>query len=205
MTQDQAPHQMRAELVTLEGEWARLESLGLEHAEALFAAAQDPDAWRYVSTDASVSPDAMRQWIATALAEQAVGQSLPFAIVRRADGAVVGSTRYLDIRPAHCGLEIGWTWLTPSARRTAINTECKYLLLGHAFERLGAIRVQLKTDRRNERSQRAIERLGAVHEGMLRKHLIYDNGYQRDSVMYSITDDEWPAVKANLEAKLRAR
>jgi RimJ/RimL family protein N-acetyltransferase len=199
-----AHDQMPVAPVTLEGTWARLEPLQMEHAEALHTAAQDPDTWRYVSTDASESPDAMRRWIATALAEQNAGYSLPFVIVRRADGAVVGSTRYLDIKPAHRGLEIGWTWLTPSARRTAINTECKYLLLGHAFERLGAIRVQLKTDRRNERSQRAIERLGAMREGVLRKHLIYDTGYQRDSVMYSITDDEWPAVKANLEAKLRA-
>jgi RimJ/RimL family protein N-acetyltransferase len=196
---------MQIEPITLDGTWVRLEPLHIEHAEALYAAAQDPESWRYVSTDASVSLDAMRQWIASALAEQAAGQSLPFATVRREDQSVVGSTRYMEISHAHRGLEIGWTWLTPSARRTAINTECKYLLLRHAFERLGAIRVQLKTDRRNERSQRAIERLGAVREGLLRKHRIYDSGYQRDSVMYSITDDEWPTVKAGLEAKLGAR
>ena len=128
---------------------------------------------------------------------------MSFVIVRKSDERAIGMTAYLDIQPRNRGLEIGGTWLTPDVWRTAINTECKYLLLRHAFETLGCIRVQLKTDARNIRSQRAIERLGAVKEGVLRKHMIVKNGYERDTVMYSITDTEWPSVKANLEEKLR--
>lgn len=127
---------------------------------------------------------------------------MPWATRSKADNRIIGSTRFADIQTSHRTLEIGWTWLTPAVQRTALNTECKYLLLRHAFESLGALRVQLKTDQRNETSQRAIERLGAVREGILRKHRIVRDNYQRDSVMYSITDDEWPAVKAGLEAKL---
>ena len=127
---------------------------------------------------------------------------MPFAIVDALSGKVVGSTRYLSIAPEDYGLEIGWTWLAREARRTAVNTECKYLLLRHAFESLDAIRVQLKTDSRNQRSQQAIERLGAVREGVLRTQRILENGYQRDTVMYSIIATEWPAVKSALEEKL---
>jgi RimJ/RimL family protein N-acetyltransferase len=114
----------------------------------------------------------------------------------------VGSTRYLDIRRENRGLEIGWTWLAAAVQRTAVNTECKYLLLRHAFETLGAIRVQLRTDLRNLRSQRAIERIGATREGVFRQERIMWDGYLRDSVFYSVIDCEWPAVKARLEARL---
>ena len=193
---------MRVEPVTLEGTVVRLEPLAAEHLEGLFAAAQDPDIWPFMPVDPSGSMEKMRAWLAAALAARDTGASQPFAIVARASGQPAGSTRYLDISPHDRHLEIGWTWLGAAARRTRVNTECKYLLLRHAFEALGAVRVQLKTDRRNERSQRAIERLGAVREGLLRKHMILENGYIRDSVMYSITDDEWSGVKANLEAKL---
>ena len=188
--------------ITLEGHVARLEPLTLVYAAGLLAAADDPSIWPYMPEDPSASLAAMTGWIERALAAQARGTDLPFAILWRATGAVAGSTRYLNIMPRDRGLEIGWTWLASAARRTALNTECKYLLLRHAFEQLGAIRVQLKTDRRNLVSQRAIERLGAVREGILRKHMIYPSGYQRDSVMYSITDEEWPAVKARLEGLL---
>ena len=194
---------MWVEPVTLVGENVRLEPLELAHAEALYLAGQHPRIWDYMPVDPSASVASMRAWIAEALAAREASTQMPFAIFERATNAIAGSTRYLDISAHDRNLEIGWTWLTPAAQRTAINTECKYLLLRHAFETLGAIRVQLKTDRRNETSQRAIERLGAVREGILRKQRIVRDGYQRDSVMYSITDDEWPAVKAGLEAKLR--
>ena len=194
---------MWVEPVTLVGDVARLEPLDARHAEALYVAGRHSDIWAFMPVDPSASVQDMRAWIAAALAARDDGTQVPFAIVARATDACVGSTRYLAISPHDRGLEIGWTWLTPAVQRTAVNTECKYLLLRHAFETLGAIRVQLKTDRRNITSQRAIERLGAVREGVLRKHMIVRHGYQRDSVMYSITDDEWPAVKAGLEAKLR--
>lgn len=193
---------MWIEPVTLEGAVARLEPLAVAHAEALYQAGRYPRLWEYMPTDPSASAETMRAFIEEALAAQDAGTQVPFAIFSLLTKTYVGSTRYLAISPQDRGVEIGWTWLTPAAQRTAVNTECKYLLLRHAFEALGAIRVQLKTDSRNLTSQRAIERLGAVREGVLRKHMIVRHGYQRDSVMYSITDDEWPVVKAGLEAKL---
>jgi len=189
--------------VTLEGVAARVEPLGPEHAADLYAAGQDPAIWRFMPTNPSDSLGSISAWIANALKERAAKSQLPFAILDQATGRAVGSTRYLNITPHDRGIEIGWTWLAPAAQRTAVNTECKYLLLRHAFERLGAIRVQLKTDARNAISQRAIERLGAVREGVLRKHMIVQGGHQRDTVMYSILDDEWPAAQARLEAYLR--
>jgi len=137
-----------------------------------------------------------------AIAQRRLKLEWPLVVVDRTTDTIVGSTRYLDIVPAHKAVEIGWTWLTPSVWRTSINTECKYLLLRHAFETAGAIRVCLKTDSRNLRSQAAIERIGGVREGVLRRHRILPDGYRRDSVYYSIIDEEWPAVKARLEAML---
>lgn len=188
--------------ITLTGVVVSLEPLRDVHAEGLYAAAQEPRIWRYLPTDPTGSLEDMRAWIATALRDQESGTQLPFAILERASGRPIGSTRYTSISPRDRGLEIGWTWLAPQAQRTAANTECKYLLLRHAFEQLGAVRVQLKTDVRNDISQRAIERLGAVREGVLRKHMLVLNGYIRDSVMYSILDSEWPAVKMRLEGFL---
>jgi N-acetyltransferase len=195
---------MDVQPVTLVGTIVRLEPLALEHAEDLLAAAQDPRIWRYMSSDPSASLEDMQAWIAAAWPNPERGAQLPFAIVERARGRAIGATRYLTISPQHHGLEIGGTWLATTAWRTAINTECKYLLLRHAFEELGAVRVQLKTDARNDISQRAIERLGAVREGVLRKHMLAQHGYMRDSVMYSIVDSEWPAVKTRLEGFLTA-
>jgi RimJ/RimL family protein N-acetyltransferase len=141
-------------------------------------------------------------WIQEAMAIAASGTQIPFAIIHRAGGRAIGSTRYLDIRREHRGLEIGWTWVGTAHQRTSVNTECKYLLLRHAFEELGAVRVQLKTDLRNERSQRAIERIGAVREGVLRKHMALWDGFIRDTVYYSILDSEWPDVRRRLEELL---
>jgi RimJ/RimL family protein N-acetyltransferase len=195
---------MNVEPLVFEGEAVRLEPLTLDHVPALHAAAHDPDTFLYFSADPSGSLDKMRAWVSAALAARDEGTAQPFAVIALPSGKVVGSTRYFDISGPDRHLEIGHTWIAAEVRRTRINTEMKYLLLRHAFETLGAIRVQLKTDRRNERSQRAIERIGGVREGILRKHMILESGYIRDTVMYSITDEEWPAVKAMLEAKLAA-
>jgi RimJ/RimL family protein N-acetyltransferase len=186
--------------VILEGLHVRLEPLASSHAPELLAAAQDDSIWRYMPIARPRTLLELEGMIAEALAAQERGEQLPFAIVERTSGRAVGSTRYLDIRAPHRGLEIGWTWLATAAQRTALNTECKLLLLTHAFEALGCLRVQLKTDLRNLRSQAAIERLGAKKEGVLRKHYVLWDGYVRDSVMYSITEAEWPAVKQKLSA-----
>ena len=192
---------MKLAPTTLEGKHARLEPLSPRHVPELLLAVQDEQIWRYLGVIPHPRTQAaMHEFVELALAQQERGLELPFAIVERASGRAVGSTRYMDIRAAHRGLEIGWTWITPAQQRTALNTECKLLLLTHAFETLGCLRVQLKTDLRNLRSQAAIERLGATKEGVLRRHIVLHDGYVRDSVMYSITDAEWPAVKARLSA-----
>jgi N-acetyltransferase len=191
--------------LVLEGTYARLEPLDLHHAEDLCAVGGDDRIWPYMPRLALGSVADAQQMIEAATAAAAGGLQLPFAIIERATGRAVGSTRYLDIRRNDRGLEIGWTWLGVAYQRTPINTECKYLLLRHAFDDLGAVRVQLKTDLRNVRSQAAIERLGATREGVLRKHVILWNGFIRDTVYYSILDDEWPGVRQRLEAILRSR
>ena len=193
---------MNVEPVTLTGNVVRLEPLQTTHAEGLFRAAQDPAIWLYLSYNPSVSLDAMNTWLANTLKAQERGDIVPFAIIQIATGQAVGSTRYMTIAPHDRGLEIGWTWLARAVQRTPVNTECKYLLLRHAFETLSAIRVQIKTDSRNMTSQRAIERLGASKEGVLRNHMIMPDGYYRHSVYYSILDTEWATVKAKLEAKM---
>jgi RimJ/RimL family protein N-acetyltransferase len=190
--------------VTLTGRLVCLEPVTLEHAPDLFAAfGAEPSIWRLLTTPAPVTLEAMRELLARQLAAQDRGDLVPFAQVERATGRAVGGTTYLNISRKDRGLEIGHTWLGRPWQRSGLNTEAKYLLLRHAFEDLGAVRVQLKTDRRNLQSRAAIERLGAVHEGTLRKHMLMPDGVLRDSVFYSIVDDEWPAVKASLESRLR--
>jgi RimJ/RimL family protein N-acetyltransferase len=147
----------------------------------------------------------MRNWVLDILGRAEKGTDLPFAAIDLASGRVAGATRYLNIMPKDRGLEIGGTWYGTEFQRTAINTECKYLLMTHAFETLHAIRVQLKTDSRNERSQKAIERIGAKKEGVLRNHMILPDGYFRHSVFYSVLDTEWPDVKKNLEAMMEKK
>jgi RimJ/RimL family protein N-acetyltransferase len=188
--------------VTLQGKWARLEPLTLAHAPQLFAVAQDDDIWRHMPVPTPKSAEDVRAWIQEGLDLQARGLNLPFCIVERATNTPVGSTRYLDISAHDRHVEIGWTWLGKNYWRTPLNTECKYLLFRHAFETLGCIRVSLKTDLRNERSQRAIERLGAVREGVWRRVVVMHDGYQRSSVFYSILDDEWASVRARLQDKM---
>jgi RimJ/RimL family protein N-acetyltransferase len=190
--------------VTLEGRVVRVEPLEQRHAEALLEAAGDPAIWRYLPMAQPLTLEAVRRWIEETAAQAAGGEQVPFAIVRRDTGRAVGSTRFLEIHRDWRGLEIGWTWLAAAAQRTAVNTECKLLLLRHAFEDLGALRVQFKTDLRNLQSQQALERLGAVREGVLRKSRINHDGYVRSSVYFSVLDDEWPALRQRLEARLEA-
>jgi RimJ/RimL family protein N-acetyltransferase len=182
----------------LEGARVRLEPLREPHASALLAAGSDPAVWTYLM-ERPRTLEQMRAWIGRALQAEAAGRELPFAIVEVATGQAIGSTRFEDLLPAHRSLEIGWTWLGVPWQRTVRNTQCKYLLLRHAFEVWGAVRVQLKADTRNRRSCEAIERIGAVYEGTLRKHRILPDGYVRDSAVYSVVRDEWPAVKQRLE------
>lgn len=189
--------------VELSGQRACLLPMTLAYVPALFAAGQEDEIWPYLPDHPRTLAE-FQDWVQEALAEQERGASLPFVIVDRETDRIVGSTRLSDISLRHRQAEIGWTWHSPVVWRTRINTECKYLLLRHAFETLGLIRVCLKTDARNQRSQRAIERLGAVKEGILRSHRILPDGFVRDSVFYSILADEWPAVKTRLEGFLHA-
>ncbi len=190
---------MMSSSLILAGGVVRLEPLSLAHVPDLALAGAEADIWRYMPVAAPRDEAAMRALVGAALQESARGARQAFAIIPLDSGRAVGSTSYLDIAPEHRRIEIGWTWLGASARRTAVNTECKYLLLKHAFEELGCGRVQLKTDGRNLRSQAAIERLGARREGVLRRHRVQPDGFVRDTVMFSIIAEEWPAVKARLE------
>jgi len=197
------PTPMHVQPVTLSGRYVRLEPLSVGHVTALAAVGLDPILWRHVPTRMASSDD-MRAYVQTALAEQERGVSLPFAIAEQAGGRVIGSTRYANIVAEHRRLEIGWTWLTPAAQRTGANTEAKLLLLTHAFETLGANRVELKTDALNAQSRAAILRIGAKEEGIFRQHMVIPGtGRIRDTVYFSIIRAEWPAVKANLEARLQ--
>ncbi|MBI3359511.1 MAG: GNAT family N-acetyltransferase [Chloroflexi bacterium] len=188
--------------VTLEGRHVRLEPLTDHHAADLSAPGHDAEIFPYMPYGPFESEVEVLEWIRQTLAKAAKGDEVPFAIYHLASGRAIGSTRYMAIdRPNHV-LEIGNTWLSRDFWRTSVNTECKFLLLSHAFESLDALRVQLKTDLRNVRSQNAIARLGAVREGILRKQIIAKGGYHRDTVMFSVIDAEWPVVKANLENKM---
>lgn len=189
--------------VTLKGNLIRLEPLSLAHVPQLAAVGCEPEIWRFMLYGEMKNEADMRGWVEDLLRRQQQGTDLPFAVIFLQGGQAIGATRYLNILPEHRSLEIGGTWYGLAYQRTGVNTEAKYLLLRHAFEELGCIRVQFKTDLRNVRSQQAIERLGAVREGVLRKHMILPDGYVRDSVFYSILDDEWPTVKAHLEALMQ--
>jgi RimJ/RimL family protein N-acetyltransferase len=189
--------------LTLEGEVVRLSPIDERHTDALFAAGADPEIWRHMTTPPWRQREDAAGYVAEARRAMAAGEEIVFAIESRRLDTAIGSTRYLDLRRADRALEIGATWIAPAFQRSAVNTESKLLLLTHAFEALGAWRVQLKCDARNLRSQRAIERLGAQREGVLRRHKLLPDGFVRDTVYYSILDHEWPAVKARLEGFLR--
>ena len=187
--------------VTLEGRHVRLEPLTKVHLAGLATVGLDEELWRWIPTQVRTAGE-MAAYIETALEEQERGMSLPFAIVEKPAGRAIGSTRYGNIDRTHHRVEIGWTWVAREWQRTAVNTEAKFLLLRHAFETLGCIRVELKTDSLNEKSRAAILRIGAQHEGIFRNHMITASGRIRHSAYYSIINSEWPAVKARLESKL---
>jgi RimJ/RimL family protein N-acetyltransferase len=182
----------------LEGRIVVLEPLGAQHKEGLRAAAADPELWRWMAIDASTDKGFERWW-SDARAQQAAEAEVPFVTILRETGTVIGSTRFVALRPRDRGFEIGGTWLMQAAWNTGANKDAKLLQLEHAFERLGCIRVEFKTDARNERSRRALEALPAQFEGIFRKHMVRWYGF-RDSAYYSVVDDEWPDVKRALEA-----
>jgi RimJ/RimL family protein N-acetyltransferase len=188
--------------VTLTGKYVRLEPLTEAHIHGLTEIGIGQNFWHFMLYGDMNTEADMRNWVLDIMSRGQKGTDLPFAVINLASGRVAGATRYLNIMPKDHGLEIGGTWYGIEFQRTAVNTECKYLLMSYAFEKLGAIRVQLKTDLRNERSQKAIERIGAKKEGILRNHMILPDGNIRDSVFYSVLDWEWPVVKKNLEGML---
>lgn len=187
--------------VILEGQHVRLEPLKPKHEESLVAAAADGELWNSTVTIVP-SRSTVSAYIEAALNGQTKGLELPFVIIRRSSGQVVGSTRFYNIDRDHRRAEIGYTWLGASAQRTSVNTEAKLLLLTHAFEVWGCVRVAFVTDVLNHQSRRAILRLGAKQEGILRNHMVMPNGRYRDSVYFSIIEAEWPQIKAQLEARL---
>jgi len=188
--------------ITLTGKVVRLEPLSESHIPGLAVAGRDPSIWAHMLYGQVTSEDEMQLWVQDLLGRQARGADLPFAVIHLETGGVVGATRFMDIRPHDRGLEIGGTWYAVEYQRTAVNTECKYLLLRQAFEVYRCIRVQFKTDLNNIRSQKAIERIGATKEGVFRNHMIRPDGTIRHSVYYSILDHEWPEVKIRLAEKL---
>ncbi len=187
--------------VILEGAQVRLEPLTLEHHAALCEVGLDPELWQWIPYRATTAEE-MLAYVQNALKDQATGIALPFATVERSTGRVIGSTRYMNIDRPNRRVEIGATWIAKPWQRSVINTEAKYLMLRHAFETLGCVRVELKTDALNQKSRNAILRIGAKEEGTLRRHIVTWTGRIRDSVYFSVLDSEWPEVKAALEAKL---
>jgi len=190
---------MEVKPIILQGKYVRLEPMTEAHAPALAEIGVGQPFWDFMVYGRMETADDMREWVQDILGRAEKGTDVPFVAIHIDSGRVAGASRYMNIMPNDRGLEIGGTWYGPEFQRTMVNTECKYLLLQHAFEKLSCIRVQLKTDLRNERSQKAIERIGAVKEGVLRNHMILPDGYYRHSVYYSILDTEWPSVKIRLQ------
>ncbi len=208
MVEDQVPAAPSADdwsgrlAVPLEGGLVALEPLEEAHADELWAAAQAPEIWRWLA-HISDSREYFDRWLELSLSAQRDGREGVFATRERRGGALVGSTRYLAVRPADRVVEIGWTWLNPAVWRSGVNVEQKLLLLRHAFEDLGCVRVELKTDARNERSRAAMAAIPAQFEGILRNHMIVPDVGQRDSAYFSVIESEWPAVRVNLERRLK--
>ena len=187
--------------LVLEGRHVRLESMTMGHLPGLVACGLDPRIWTWMPLRIE-DESGMRSLVEAALAGRAAGSEFPFVTVARATGQVVGSSRYLAIVLAQRRLEIGWTWITPDAQRSPVNTEAKLLMLGYAFDTLSCLRVEFKTDARNAASRAALLGIGATFEGVFRKHMMVRGGQRRDSAWYSITDDEWPDVRVHLQARL---
>jgi RimJ/RimL family protein N-acetyltransferase len=193
---------IKVEPVTLMGRIVRLEPLSKSHIPDLAKVGLEKKIWLYMRYGEVETVEQLSTWVDELLDLQVQGTDLPFAVIHLASGAAIGCTRYLNIDPFNHSLEIGGTWYGVDYQGTLVNPECKYLLLKHAFEQLECIRVWFKTDLRNQRSQRALEKLGVVKEGVLRNHMILPDGYIRDSVVYSLLPNEWPQVKLKLEAQL---
>jgi len=200
MMERPAPFDVRP--VVLEGRYVRLEPLGEQHLDELYEAARDAEIWRYMTWPGPRDREGMREFLDDALSTDARGLQVPFAQVDVASGRAIGSTRFFDVLPSVRALEIGYTWIGKEAWGTRLNPEAKLLLMTHAFETLGAQRVQLKTDARNGRSQAAMAKLGFKREGIIRRHMLLPDGHLRDSVYFSVLDDEWPAVKEGLAARI---
>jgi len=193
---------MQIQPIALEGQFIRLEPLAMAHHAGLCEVGLDEPLWRW-TTNLIRTPEAMRLHVEEALAAQAAGTAMPFATVEKATGRVIGSTRFANIDRAHRRVEIGWTWLGLKWQRTAANTEAKLMMLCHAFEAWRCHRVEFKTDSLNETSRRALLRIGAKEEGILRNHMVTYSGRLRHSVYFSITDSEWPGVESELVRRLR--
>lgn len=195
---------MKLTPVVLENEWVRLEPLSAAHHDELIAAESDASIWTFQPQDPAGGPHAhwLALWMKAALTAHDEGREVVFVVRHKRDGRVVGSTRYLNLALAHRRVEIGGTWYTPAARGGEVNPACKLALFAHAFDELACLRVELKADLRNTRSQAAISKLGAVREGVFRKHMILGDGFVRDTVYFSVVDDEWPAVRASLRSRL---
>ena len=186
----------------LDGELVRLEPLAAGHEDGLWEASRDPRLWRWLSIQQPQTPAEFHSYIEEALTQAAAGAEFPFATMRQSDDRIVGSSRFLALRPEHGSLEIGWTWIEPSMWGTGANVEAKLLMLGDAFDRLGCRRVELKTDALNERSRAALAALPAQFEGVHRRHMLVRGGENRDSAWYSVIAEEWPEVRANLLRRL---
>ena len=195
---------MKIEPLVLTGRLVRLEPLSEAHIPGLAKVGLEQEIWRYMRYGKLETVGQLTSWVRELLALQAQGTDLPFTVIQQASGAPIGCTRYLNIDVPDRSLEIGGTWYGLEYQGTLVNTECKYLLLRHAFEDLECIRVWFKTDLRNQRSQHALEKLGVVKEGVLRNHMILPDGTIRDSVVYSLLPGEWPEVKLKLETRLSA-
>jgi RimJ/RimL family protein N-acetyltransferase len=198
-----AHHFTAADLnATHRGELVLIEPLAADHEAGLIEAANDPGMFAWMPVDMASSTDALRQWLRASLLAASEGREVPFAILDARGDRVLGSTRFLELRPEHLRAEIGWTWVTRPAWGIGVNVECKLLLLGHALERVGLRRVEFKTDARNERSRGALLALGATFEGILRKHMVVRDDGARDSAYYSVIDDEWSRVREHLRGRL---
>ncbi len=191
--------------VVLEGRTIRLEPLSPGHVPGLVAAGADPAIWRWYIIEPPTTADLMGAWAAEAIANAAAGTEQAFVTIDRATGRVLGSTRYMAIAQAHRRLEIGTTWLTPAAQGTAANVESKLLLLDHAFDVLGAKRVEFKTDANNAASRAALLAIGATFEGIFRRHMVRWDGGNRDSAWYAVVDEDWPTVRRHLAARVESR
>ncbi len=195
---------MKVEPVVLEGKYARLEPMRFDHFPALCEVGLEPSLWKWTANVVESEAD-LERYVRTALADRDRGAALPFVTIDKATNTIVGSTRFGNIDTTHRKAEIGWTWINPKWQRTRVNTEAKLLMLTHAFEEWGCMRVELKTDSNNKQSRDAMTRLGAKEEGTMRNHMITETGRSRDSVYFSIIESEWEAVKADLNSKLEDR